>query len=71
MKDYKYDQRFIESMFPVGTRIVVDRMDDPRPVESGTGGTVNCIDGIGQIHCTFDNGRCIALIYGLDEFHKE
>jgi len=71
MKDYKYDKEFIESMFPVGTRIVVDHMDDPRPVESGTGGTVECVDDIGQIHCAFDNGRCIALIYGLDKFHKE
>ena len=36
--------------YPVGTRLVLDSMDDPfAPVESGTHGTVRYVDDMGQI----------------------
>ena len=42
--------------------------DDPRPIESGTRGTVAVVDDIGTGHCDFDNGRSLGLIEGEDDF---
>lgn len=68
-----YSRKRIESIkqrYPEGTRICVDSMgDDPRPIESGTKGTVIWVDDIGTVHCNFDNGRCLGLIVGEDSFH--
>lgn len=44
--------------------------DDPNPIESGSKGTVICVDDVGTIHVNFDNGRCLGLIPGEDLFHK-
>ena len=68
-----YNRRRIESIkqrYPEGTRICVDSVgDDPRPIESGTKGTVIWVDDIGTVHCNFDNGRRLGLIVGEDSFH--
>lgn len=68
-----YNKKRIESIkqrYPEGTRICVDSMgDDPRPIESGTKGTVIWVDDIGTLHCNFDNGRRLGLIVGEDSFH--
>ena len=56
----------IKRLYPVGTKIVVDYMDDPQAIPSGSIGTVTVVDDIGQIHCEeFD----LALIEGVDKFH--
>lgn len=61
----------IRLLFPVGSRIQLDRMgDDPHPVEPGTKGTVEIVDDIGTVHCRFDNGRYLGLIPGADLFHS-
>ena len=68
-----YNRKRIESIkqrYPEGTRICIDSMgDDPRPIESGTKGTVDWVDDIGTVHCNFDNGRRLGLIVGEDGFH--
>ncbi len=56
--------------YPVGTRLELDHMEDNWAVPSGTNGTVKCIDSAGQIHVAWDNGRSLALIPGVDSFHK-
>lgn len=57
--------------YPVGTRIVLEHMgDDPRPIPPGTRGTVKHVDGIGTIHCDFDNGRYLGVVPGEDSFRK-
>ena len=62
----------LKEKYPEGTRVVVDRMgEDPRPIPSGTVGTVRHVDDIGTIHCDFDNGRKLGLIPGEDSFHIE
>lgn len=58
----------IKDQYPAGTRVVVDWMDDPRPVAPGTKGTVKHVDDIGTIHCVFDNGRSLGLVPGADSF---
>lgn len=61
--------KMYKEMYPVGTRIELVFMgDDPRPIPSGTKGTVRIVDDIGTVHCDFDNGRRLGLIPGEDEF---
>lgn len=61
----------IRRAYPVGTRLVVDYMDDPWAVLPGVAGSVERVDDIGTIHCRFDNGRRLGLIPGVDGFHRE
>ena len=61
----------LRQMYPAGTRIEVDSMDDPyHPIAPGTKGTVKFVDDAGTIHCAFDNGRSLGVIPGEDGFHK-
>ena len=56
---------------PPGTRLeLIEMGDDPRPVASGTRGTVKVVDDMGSIHMQWDNGRTLALIPGEDRFRK-
>lgn len=68
------DERTVERIrksYPAGTRIQLDQMgEDPRPIEPGTKGTVDCVDDIGTVHCRFDNGRYLGLVPGEDWFHR-
>lgn len=60
---------YLKKAYPSGTRIVLNSMgNDPRPIESGTRGTVAVVDDIGTVHCDFDNGRRLGLIEGEDDF---
>lgn len=59
----------IKQQYPMGTRIELIHMDDPyAPIESGTKGTVECVDDAGNIHLLWDNGRTLALVPGEDQF---
>ncbi len=61
-------QRYKE-MYPVGTRLVLESMDDPyAPVAPGTRGTVRLVDDMGTIHMNWDNGRTLGLVPGEDSF---
>jgi hypothetical protein len=52
-----------------GKRIMLIRMgDDPNPIKAGEMGTIQGVDGIGQIHVNWDNGRGLALIPGTDVY---
>lgn len=63
--------KMYKELYPEGTRVELIQMgDDPRPIEPGTRGTVDYVDSMGTIHCTFDNGRCLGLIPGEDQFRK-
>lgn len=58
--------------YPPGTRILLIEMgdDDPRPIPPNTRGTVEYVDDICTVHCTFDNGRRLGLAYGADSYRK-
>ena len=61
---------YTKKCYPPGTRIELDAMgDEPRPVASGTKGTVRVVDDMGNVHCDFDNSRRMGLIPGEDSFH--
>ena len=72
--DFAYLSRVaerIKEQYPEGTRIVLLHMgDDPRPIPSGTRGTVSCVDDIGTVFVDFDNGRHLGLAYGEDGYRK-
>ena len=59
-----------KTSYPKGARVEVISMDDPRPIPSGTKGTVDVVDDVGTVHCTFDNGRRLGLIPNIDIFKK-
>lgn len=60
----------LKKRYPKGTQICCDYMpDDPNPIEPGTVGKVVYVDDIGTLHCTFDNGRQLGLVPGVDSFH--
>ena len=58
-----------KKMYPKGTRIeLLSMSNDPRPVASGTRGTVQFVDDIGQLQVAFDDGRKIGVVPGEDSF---
>ena len=60
-----------KARYPEGTRIELNHMNDPwSPVPPGTRGTVALVDGIGQIHMNWDNGRTLPLNSDEDSFRK-
>ena len=62
---------FYKEHYPVGTRVQLDPMgDDPRPVPTGTKGTVVAVDDMGTVHVNFDNGRALGVCPEVDKFHK-
>lgn len=62
----------VKAAYPKGTRILLIKMgdDDPRPIPPNTRGTVDLVDDMAMVHCTFDNGRRLGLAYGVDSYRK-
>lgn len=52
-----------------GKRVRLIYMDnDPHPIEPDTEGTIKLVDGLGQLHVDWDNGRKLALIPDVDKY---
>lgn len=57
--------------YPPGCRLqLIDMQDDPQPIPPGTRGTVIQVDDLGQILMSWDNGRSLSLIPGVDAFRR-
>ena len=56
--------------YPVGTRVVLLRMDDVQAPQKGTKGTVRGVDDIGSLLVDWDNGSGLNVIYGIDKVKK-
>ena len=60
----------IRRQYPVGTRIILNHMDDSQAPPPGTKGTVAYVDDMGTIGIEWDNGSALSLIPGEDSFSK-
>ena len=67
------DKKTVETLrtqFPVGCRVVLDRMDDAQAPPIGTQGTVTGVDDTGSLLVDWDNGSGLNVIYGIDRVKK-
>ena len=65
------EAEYLKAIYPPGTRILLQHMEDPySPIPEGTRGTVEIVDDIGQLHMSWDNGRTLAVVPGVDSFRK-
>ncbi len=52
----------------VGRRVrCINMKDDPRPIPSGTEGTIYYVGG-GVVNVNWDDGRTLGLVKGVDTF---
>lgn len=57
----------LREQYKRGTRIELIRMEDPfTKLKPGDRGSVMFVDDIGTIHCQFDCGSCLGIVYGVD-----
>lgn len=72
-RDKRTFSEIIASVYPEGTKIVLDSRTDPhRPdLYPGLQGIVNDVDDKGRLHCTWENGSNQPAIPGEDRFHKD
>ena len=54
--------------YPIGTRVRLIQMDDYQAPISGTLGTINNIDDLGDLMVSWDDGSSLKLIVGIDDF---
>lgn len=59
----------LKKMYPEGTRVELDYMDDPYALPSGMQGVVRYVDDSGTVHVRWDNGSGLGLVYGVDRYH--
>ena len=61
----------LRDMYPPGTRVELDHMDDPynRKLSPGNRGTVVAVDDVGTIHVVWDCGSSLGVCYGEDACH--
>ena len=71
-KPIKHTQQEIQQIkekYVAGTKIELIKMYDLlAPVEAGTKGIIDHVDGIGKLYIKWENGRTLPLIIGIDEF---
>ena len=63
------DVKRLRELYPVGTRIMLDYMEDIQAVPTATKGTVDHIDDMGTIHMKWDNGSNLGICPDADRFH--
>ena len=60
----------IREEYPVGTRIILEKMDDEFAPPIGTLGTVTGVDDVADLLVSWDNGLSLKVIYGHDQVKK-
>ena len=60
----------LRERYPVGCRVVLEKMDDPQAPPVGTMGTVRYVDDLGSIGVAWDNGCGLSVAYGEDSCRR-
>lgn len=60
----------VRKKYPAGTRVQLQKMDDPQAPPVGTFGTVYIVDDTGSLCVHWDNGCGLNVIYGVDAVLK-
>ena len=60
----------LKEQYPVGTRIILRKMDDIQAPPIGTMGTVQGVDDAGSLSVKWQNGSGLNVVYGVDEVEK-
>ena len=60
----------LREQYPIGCRVVLDRMDDIQAPPIGTKGTVQGVDDTGSIMVSWDNGSGLNVVFGEDKCHR-
>ena len=60
----------VRKEYPVGTRVVLDQMEDPQAPPGGTLGTVIGVDDTASLIMKWDNGSGLNVVYGQDRVTK-
>lgn len=60
----------LRKRYPKGSRVeLTEDLEDPyHPLPKGSRGTVTLLDDAQQLHVSWDDGGCLALIFGIDSF---
>ncbi len=67
------DRKTVERVrkeYPVGTRVILERMEDIQAPPVGTMGTVTGVDDTASILVRWDNGCGLNVVYGEDRVRK-
>ena len=60
----------IRKEYPVGTRVILEQMEDVQAPPAGTMGTVLGVDDTGSLLMRWDNGSGLNVVYGEDRVRK-
>ena len=60
----------LRTQFPIGCRVVLDRMDDVQAPPPGTQGTCQGVDDAGNVMVSWDSGSSLSFAYGADSCHR-
>lgn len=60
----------MKALYPVGTRVELIRMDNPKAPPQGTKGTVLGVDESANLLMRWDNGSRLIVLYRIDLVRK-
>lgn len=60
----------LRTQFPIGCRVVLDRMEDVQAPPIGTQGTCQGVDDAGNVMVSWDSGSSLSIAYGADSCHR-
>ena len=61
---------WVRKEYPVGTRVILENMEDVQAPPAGSMGTVCGIDDTGSLLMRWDNGSGLNVVYGVDRVKK-
>ena len=63
----KEELKKLKSIYKIGIRVKLVKMNDIQAPKIGTLGTVRAVDDIGTVFVRWDNGSGLGVVYGQDE----